>query len=304
MRSRTTPTKRILLARRRPLLLAPLALVVGLMMAACSSTPPRPRTTSKPTAIIPAPAGTLAITPPQADGSLWALAGTNSAKTITHMEATSGHVLTIVGVNAYANDIVDSSSGVLAISVGVGSVGAVDLRQASNGASITTIPTSEPVIKISAASGGNTFFALQAGADGTSVAVISAQSHKVVSTVPVPATATQVIGVGSGEAFWILLPGGKLEEFNGSPKPVTEFSTGQGGSGLAVSPNGQTMAILRSGTVSDIALVSLETQAVVTVVPAPGDAVDVVVSLDGHTLYVAASPPGTSNVQAIPFPST
>jgi DNA-binding beta-propeller fold protein YncE len=126
----------------------------------------------------------------------------------------------------------------------------------------------------------------------------------VVSTVPVPATASQVIGVGSGSAFWILLPRGALEEFDGSPKPVTTFSTGQAGSGLALSPNGQTMAVLRSGTVADIALVSLETQAILTVVPAPGDAVDVVVSLDGHTLYVAASPPGSSNVQTIPFPDT
>jgi DNA-binding beta-propeller fold protein YncE len=188
--------------------------------------------------------------------------------------------------------------------VGVGSVGAVDLRQAANGASIATVPTSEPVIKISVSSGGNTFFALQAGADGASVAVISAQSHRVVSTVPVPATATQVIGAGSGDAFWILLPGGVLEEFDGSPNPITEFNTGQGGSGLALSPDGQTMAVLRSGTVSNIALVSLATQSVLTVVPAPGETVDVVVSLDGHTLYVAASPSGTSNVQAIPFPTT
>jgi hypothetical protein len=253
--------------------------------------------------VIPAPANTIALTAPQTDGTFWTLSGTKTTKTITRIDVDSGHVRAIVGVDRSASDIVESASGVLALGLGA-LAGAVNLRQVSNGASITTVPTAYPVTRVAASEDGTLIFALQQAGAHSSVAEIGTQSDRIVRTVPVPASTMDIIPSGSGAGFWVLLPAGEVEQFaTAGTQPVTEFSTGAAAARLALSPNGRTLYVLRvTTTVANVAVVKLTTQSVQTVLPAPANSVDMTISLDGRQLYAAASPPGVSTIQAFALP--
>lgn len=225
-------------------------------------------------------------------------------KTLTHIEFASGQVLSVVGVEASATDVAESESGTLALGTGTGSVGAVDLRQTSNAALLGTIPVSGPVVRIAASQGGDRFFSLQESDGQASVDIIAVRTRSVVASIAVPAGTIDVTPTADGSGFWVLLPGGIVEQFaSNSPRPLTMFGTGQTGSALALSPDGQTLYVLRSSaTRANVAVVRLATQSVRVVLPAPAASVDIVVSLDGSRFYAAASPAGSSNVQAFNLP--
>ena len=111
-------------------------------------------------------------------------------------------------------------------------------------------------------------------------------------------------------ARWRLLgrlePGGVVEQFAGaSSQPLTRIPPpGSSATRIALSPNGDTMYVLRRlSTTANVAVVALRTQSVRAVLPAPAGAVDLAPSLDGRQLYLAASPSGSSNIQTFTLPA-
>jgi hypothetical protein len=269
-------------------------------LAACTSPVAHHTSTTIPLRIIPAPAHTISLTSPRTDGSIWVLSGTSAEKTISRLDATSGHVQAIVGINPNATDLAESSSGILAVSIGSGPTGSVDLRQGSDGADIATVATSGPATRLAISQTGNLFFALIESAGAESVAEINAQTHALVTSVAVPPTTTDVVPVDDGSSLWALLTNGTVEEFSTTaPHALTMFSTGPSGTRVALSPDGATMYVLRaSGTTANLALVALSTQSVHRVIPAPAGATAIAVSLDGRTVYDAATAGTTSDIQA------
>jgi hypothetical protein len=300
-------TRRISLNRVRSLAVGGLTLLTGaVVLAACSSTPVKPKAaaTLKPFKIAAAPAGTIALTQPQADGSYWVLSGSPTEKTISKMDATTSRILATVGVSRDASDIAESTTGIVAVSVGSGGVGGVDLFQGSTGAALSTIATSDPVLRISPTLDGTMFFALQSNGSASSIVEITVQTGAIGATVPAPSDTVDAIPTSDASAFLALLPQGVIDEVSiTTRKPTARFSSGQAATALTLSSDGATIYVLRGGmTSSNVALVNVRTQAVDRVIPAPSDATDLALSPDGQSIYISDSSPKASNVQAFHLP--
>lgn len=230
---------------------------------------------------------------------MWLLVAAPGSKNIQPLDAASGKLLGAVPVSAQASSIAELSTGLVALGTATADTGSVQLRNGTTGALVRTVPTSSGVRCIAPGSDGTTVFALDSSPKAADVTTINAQTGHVGATLPVSLGTVAVAPTPSGHNIYALAPNGTLEEIaTAGGKATASFSVGHSGRGLAISPNGSVLYVLKGrGGVRNVAVVDTATEAVTRVLPAPLDTVAITLSSNGKTLYDSVGTARHGNVQ-------
>jgi len=284
---------------------AGLALVAIVPVAACSAgtaAAPAARTAVRPERILAAPKGILAATQPQADGSMWTLAGSPASRGLFDVDLVTGHGIGSVSVSNAAQSVTESLSGVLGVALGTGRTGALELLDGRTGKAIRTVPLGAPAREVTVGSDGVTFYVLDGSPASSSVTIVDSADGRVQGTVPVPLDTASIAPDVQGTTLYALQPGGLVSQIAmAGGKIMASFPAG-GGRSLALSPDGSTLYVLNSAhAAANVAVVSLATESVARVLPAPRNCLQVLVSANGNQLYQVVGTPGYGNIQVLPI---
>jgi DNA-binding beta-propeller fold protein YncE len=255
---------------------------------------------SKPARVISGPAGLVAGTGPQPNGMLWLLAGSAASKNLRSVALNgSAAAKTPLPVSGGAQDVVESSSGLLALGLANADTGALQLLNAANGSVVSTVALPGPAQAVAAGSDGSTFYVLDGTPSARTVTVVSSLTAGITSEIPVPGdtvsaepdpTQPRLFALGAdGSVKVFSTPGGRL---------LSSFPVGKGARRLAISNDGTTLYVLKQvGASDDIGIVNVATQRQTTAIPAPSDTVDIQVSLDGSQIYDMVGTQRYGNIQ-------
>lgn len=276
--------------------------LLALVLASCGKTtgtatlsPPL-----KPSSFIPAPAGLLSGTTPAPNGVMWVLAGTGNVRTLHQIDLASRSDQGAIPAPSSAAAIAQSATGLLGVGLGTATTGALEIRNGTTGALVATVPVGEPVRSVAAGDNGTTFYELDGDAASASVSVINTSADQVQGTVPVPLHSVAAVPNPGQDMLWVLQPDGLVDEVTlASGKIAAQFSIGHSGRALALSPDGNTLYVLKGlGSARNVAVVDLATESVSRELPAPAGAVGLVLSPDGSTIYDLVGTPTVGNIQA------
>ena len=79
---------------------------------------------------------------------------------------------------------------------------------------------------------------------------------------------------------------------------MSSFRTGDGARSIALSPDGNTLYVLKGPAAApNVAVVDVATQSVQRVMPAPANCLQILVSANGGELYQMVGTPGYGNIQ-------
>jgi hypothetical protein len=235
---------------------------------------------------------------------MWVLAGTNSVRTMTRVDSTTGAKLASVEVSNDASAILETTDDLLVGSAS-GTTSMLYVFTRSSGAPMRTVPLPASVIGLAAAANGTVIYVLEGTSTSRSVDVINMTNYSVERVTSVSSGTVSIAPTPDGSAMWTLDADGTLNEVSfASSQVVTSFSTGAPALSMALSPHG-VMYVLRSATsttpphrpVSNVAVVNLNTESDERALPAPSDTIDIVISQDDRTLYDVVGTPAIGNVQ-------
>ncbi len=258
------------------------------------------RQSSKPARVIAGPAGLIAGTGPQPNGTLWLLAGSAASKNLRSVALNgSPTARTVLPVSGGAQDVVESSSGLLALGLASSDAGALQLLNAANGSVVNTVAVPGPVQAVAAGSDGSTFYVLDGTATARTVTVVSSLTAQITSEIPVPGDTVSAEPDPTQPRLFALESDGTVKVFSTSGgRLLSSFPVGKGTRRLAISNDGTTLYVLKQvGASDDVGIVNVATQRQMTAIPAPGDTVDVQVSLDGSQLYDMVGTQRYGNIQ-------
>jgi DNA-binding beta-propeller fold protein YncE len=280
--------------------------LAGLAVAACThgggraSPVGRAAVRGAPERIVPAPKSLLAAAQPQANGIMWTLAGQSSTG-LFEVDSSNGQVAGSVSVSSAAHSVAESSAGVLGLALGTGRSGALELMDGRTAKVIQTIALPGPASQVAVGSDGTTFYVLTGRAGWASVLVMNSRTGKVQGSVPVPADTVAVAPNIQQTALYALPENGPVDEIAIADGAVTaQFTVGDHGRSLALSPDGSTLYVLKgTAQVSNIAVVSISTESVRRVLPTPRHCVELLVSATGDQLYEVVGTPGYGNIQVV-----
>ncbi len=276
----------------------------GLVLAACGSggTQATARDAAAvgtgPERIVDAPRSILAAAQPQPGGTVWALAGTSSTG-LFELDVSTGKVLASISVSQAARSVAETSTGVIGVALGTSHSGALELLDGRTRKVIRTVQLPAPASQVVAGPGGTTFYVLNGWAGSASVAVVSAQNGTVRDSVPVPADAVSVAPDNGQSALYVLQKVGLVDVIGiSSGKISAQFTVGVHGEDLARSPDGGTLYVLKgTSAVSNVAVVTVSTESVNRVLPAPSHCLELLVSPNGRQLYDVVGAAGYGNLQ-------
>jgi DNA-binding beta-propeller fold protein YncE len=292
-------------SRSRPLTLAAVlaaaVLVAGAVVAACtgldkaSSAHGPARQRLLPQRIIPAPRALLAVTGPQPDGTVWAVAGSTSVG-LFKLSAVSGLETASSSISRAARSVAENSAGVVAIALGTRTSGAVELI-ASGVKKTASLPA--PAIQVVSASAGTSFYVLTAWPGGAASVSVVSSSGSLMRTVPAPSGAVSIAADPQQGLIYALQHNGIVDEIGLRARRIlTSLTVDGNGMSIAVSPDGSRLYVLKgSPSLSNIAVIDTATESVLKVLPAPSHCVQLAVSPDGRHLYEAVGSPGYGNIQ-------
>jgi DNA-binding beta-propeller fold protein YncE len=286
--------------------------VIGVLtaasLAACSSggsttgstsgQPTQPATV-KPRQIFAEPKNLLSAGQPQPNGTLWALAGDAASKGLFDINLSDGAGIGSVSVSSAARSVTESLSGVIGLALGGSKAGALELLDGSTGKVTGTIPLGAPARDVIVGSNGATFYVLDGTAKSASVTIVNSQTGGVQGTIPMPLNTVSIAPDSLGISVYALQPDGQVSQVAvAGGQIMTSFATGQGARSIALSPDGSTLYVLRNaGHDANVAKVSIATESVQRVLPAPANSLQVLVSADGHELYQLVSTSSYGNIQ-------
>lgn len=282
-------------------------------LAGCTSSSGVPGPSSHPfvpSQIIPTPAGLIASAQPQPNGTVWVLSGTTNVKTLTNIEFHTGAVATTVAASADATDLVESSTGQLAVSTATATTGAVELHNATSGALVNTVPTPGPVESLApgvAPNGDTVFYALIKTPSSDSVSVVDATSLSVTHILPAPDGIVGLVPSPDQQSLWLIAANGTLTRMSTGNASITGTFQMPGvlAQAISISPDGNTLYILDSNTTAPVAsliVVSSATGHFQKILPAPTNSVDIAISPDGTIIYYAVGTRTIGNLQSFLLP--
>jgi DNA-binding beta-propeller fold protein YncE len=249
-----------------------------------------------PQRIVQAPMSMRAAAAPQADGTMWALAG-RTTRGLFRFSAVDGRRIGSVPVSAAARSVAESDDGVLGLALGTSRSGALQLMSARTPKAIRAVPLPGPAREVSAS--GVEFYALAGRPGAASVTVINGRNGAIRATVPVPADAVSVAPDPGHGSIYVLEKTGLVEQVGVPDGKITgRFKPGAGGRALALSPDGGTMYVLKGTTaIANVAVVDLATESVHRVLPAPSHCRGLLVSASGRQLIEVVGTSGYGNIQ-------
>jgi len=277
----------------------------ALAIAACSGTN-HPKANGAaavsmvPQRILRAPGSLISATQPQANGSMWMLAGKSSLG-LFEMDSSTGRLTGSVSVSGAARSVAETSTGVIGLALGTGRSGALELLS-SMGKVTKTVPLPAPARQVVVGSDGTTFYVLTGTATTASVTIVGSRAGRVQGSVPMPSDAVSVVPDVSQTTLYALESNGLVDQIDiAGGKVVAKFkatSKGDTAQSIALSPDGSTLYVLKNadGT-SNIADVNIATEAVRKVLPAPSHCVGVLVSSSGGQLYDLVGTATYGNIQ-------
>jgi DNA-binding beta-propeller fold protein YncE len=279
----------------------------GLVLAACGSGGPQTSArdpvavTTGPERILAAPKSLLAAAQPQPDGTIWALAGT-SGTGLFELDASTGKVLGSVSVSKAARSVAETRSGVIGVALGTDRSGALELLDSRTRKVIRTIPLPAPARQVVLGSDGTTFYVLNGWAGSATVTIVSSWNGKVRGSVPVPADAVAMTPDIRQAALYVLQKTGLIDVIGTSGGKISaQFTVGLDGEALVLSPDGSTLYVLKgTSAVSNVAVVTVSTESVHRVLPAPRHCLELLVSPNGRQLYDVVGAAGFGNIQILP----
>jgi DNA-binding beta-propeller fold protein YncE len=247
------------------------------------------------------PAGLLAGTVPQPNGTLWVLAGTSSVRAINEINLSTGKQNLTAGVSDTAQALAQSATGILALGLASAKTGAVELLNASTGAVSGTIPVGAPVMALVFGDDGVTLYVLNGTAKTRSVTVINTSTQKVTGTIGLPSDARSIVPTPNQNALWSVQASGVVQETSlTNRKPIESFPTASPGIAVAVAPSGGVLYVLKgTGARANIAVISVATERITSVLPAAANSVGLGISLDGSQLYDFVGAPSYGNIQTL-----
>lgn len=293
-------------AARRMTALIGLTVAALLAIAACSGNGHPAKATGAaavsmvPQRILRAPGSLISATQPQANGSMWMLAGASS-RGLFEMDSSTGHLTGSVSVSGAARSVAETSTGVIGLALGTQRSGALELLSGT-GKVTKTVPLPAPARQVVVGSDGTTFYVLTATATTASVTIVGSHAGRVLGSVPMPADAVSVVPdvrettlyalEGNGLVDQIDIAGGRVAaRFKAARKDETARS-------IALSPDGHTLYVLKTADgVSSIADVNIATETVRKVLPAPSHCIGVLVSSSGGQLYDLVGTAKYGNIQ-------
>jgi len=258
-----------------------------------------------PNQILPAPAGLIAGGAPQANGTMWLVAGSATAKTLQEINLLTGEIVKIVPINADADSVVESSTGLLA--VGYSSPdGPIEFRNGSTGSLLHAMAIGAPVKAIADGSDGTTFYVLSGNGTESSVNAVSSIGSPEPPGIAV-SMETIALAVGTGDDQLYLLENSgtivdtPLGAAAGQTPASASFFVGDGPVQLALSADGSLLFVLKgSGSTMNIGVFDANTERQRKVLPAPANSVEVLASIDGTHIYVLVGTPTIGNIQVYP----
>jgi hypothetical protein len=296
------PAQAILIAG--PALAALLASAAGL--AACGviggSPAAHPAAASiLPERIISAPRSLLAAAGPQADGSIWAVAGSSSVG-LYEFNAASGRETDSASVSRNARSVAETSAGTVAIALGSATSGALELMGGTDKRARVIVSLPAPAVQVVTASTGSDFYVLTAWPNSASVTIVTARG-RIAGTVPAPKDAVAMAADPRQRLLYVLQRNGLVDEIglaNGSIQ--SSFAVDGPGESIALSPDGSRLYVLKgTSSVSNIAVVDVATESIARVLPAPSHCVELLVAPGGRQLYEVVGSPGYGNIQVFGF---
>ncbi|PZS39612.1 MAG: hypothetical protein DLM62_07320 [Pseudonocardiales bacterium] len=253
-----------------------------------------------PQRILRAPGNLVSVTQPQANGSMWMLAG-KSSMGLFEMDSSTGHLTGSVSVSGAARSVAETSTGVIGLALGTDRTGALELLS-STGKVFKTVPLPAPAREVVVGSDGTTFYVLSGTATTSSVTIVGSRAGRILDSVPMPSDAVSVVPDIPQTSLYALERNGLVDQVAITGKKVeVKFraaTRGDTGQSIALSPDGRTLYVLKNaGAVSNIAEVDINGEAVHKVLPAPSHCVQVLVSSSGGQLYDVVGTAGYGNVQ-------
>ena len=275
----------------------------ALALSACSANSPVKENASVsklPLRILRAPGSLVSVAEPQANGTMWMLAG-KSSMGLFEMDSSSGGMKGSISVSGDARSVAETPSGVIGVALGAKRSGALELLSAT-GKLVKTVALPAPARQVVVGSDGTTFYVLTGTATTASVTVVGSRGGRILGSVPMPSDAVSVVPDIPQTTLYALERNGLVDQIDiTGGKVVAKFRVGgQGDTGrsIALTPDGNTLYVLKSdGATFNIADVNAHTEAVRKVLPAPSQCVQVLVSSSGGQLYEAVGTATYGNIQ-------
>jgi DNA-binding beta-propeller fold protein YncE len=275
-----------------------------MMLSACTGGGKAPAALSQgtrnllPQRIIPAPRALLAATGPQADGTLWAVAGSSSVGLFKFSSA-SGLQTASVSVSAAARSVAHNPAGVVAIALGGQTSGSLELLS-NSGTRKKTIPLPAPARQVVSASSGSSFYVLTEWPDSASISTVSPAGRRL-GTIPAPAGSVSIAADPQQQLIYVVQHNGVVDVIGLGHGNIESSMTVDGaGVSAAISPDGSRLYVLKATSGgSNIAVIDTATEGVVKVLPAPSHCLQLAVAPDGRHLYETVGTPGYGNIQVV-----
>jgi DNA-binding beta-propeller fold protein YncE len=285
---------------------AGLTFLAALPLTACSAggaVAPVGKTAIQPERILAAPRGIVAAGQPQSDGAIWTLAGNAVSRGLFKFSLTSGHTIGSLSVSNAARSVTESLAGVVGLALGTSGTGALELLNGGTGAVIRTVPLGAPARDVVVGADGATFYVLNGSPTSASVTIVDSATGRAQGTVPVPLDTVSIVPDVEQTTLYALQPSGRVSQIAiAGGKLMASFPAGGLGRSLALSPDGGTLYVLKSGLAADnVAVVNVATESVQKVLPAPRNCIQVLVSASGNQLYQVAGTAGYGNIQVFPL---
>ncbi len=285
------------------------AIVIGALavaaLTACSSggggLKAQQASVTAPEHIFAAPNGLLAAGQPQANGTLWALAGSPASKGLFGISLASGKGTGSISVTSAARSVSESLAGVVGLALGTARTGALELLNGTTGKVTKIVPLGAPARGVVVGSDGATFYVLNGNAKSASVTLVNSRNGDEQGTVPVPLNTVSVVPDAQGVSLYAVQPSGRVSQIAiAGGKIMSSFAVGPAARSLALSPDGATLYVLKDvGSGANVAEVNLATESVQRVLPAPANSLQVLVSADGSQLYQLVGTPTYGNIQVL-----
>jgi len=277
-------------------------LSAALVLAGCSSSGTHVSSMDLPIAkivperILPGPKNLTAISEPQANGMMWALAGKPSSG-LFEIDSTNGHLTKSVAVSNAARSVTESAAGVIGLALGTGHSGALEMLNGQTAKIMRTVALPAPALQVVV--GGDAFYVLTTWPGSASVTIVNARDGKINGSVPVPADTVSIASDIHQASIYVLQKNGLIDEI-GIPRGqiIEQFKIGSDGESVALSPDASTLYVLKGiPAVSNVAVVDVGTESVTHVLPAPSHCLELLLSARGNHLYDVVGTPDYGNIQ-------